>query len=249
MTAPEPRAATGVEGSAPPRSALRDPGAHVRFWLVAVAGLALDLWSKEWAFHALRQGGRRVLIPRVLELQTMLNDGALFGIGSGQTVLFLVASALALGLVLWMFSQSTARHRLLHIALGGILAGALGNMYDRMFVQLLPWRPPGGTPRYFVKSADGGPVVLREYPPRADGRAWQEPAFVAAELPAAVGHVRDFVKIPTRIGGKRELWPWVFNVADMLLVVGVGILALRLWFDRGSHTRRKAKLDSEAGTA
>lgn len=230
----------------------------MRFWLMAAGGLALDLWSKDWAFHTLRQGGRRVLIPRVLELQTMLNDGALFGIGSGQTTLFLIASALALALVLWMFAQSTVRQRLLHIALGGILAGALGNMYDRTFVELLPWRPPAAAPRYFVKSADAGQVVLREYPPRADGETWQEPAFVAAELPPAVGHVRDFIKIPTtlpqwnwipaKVRGK-ELWPWVFNVADMLLVGGVGALALRLWFDRGSHTRREAKLDSPAGRA
>ena len=108
-------------------------------------GLVLDLWSKDWAFHTLRQGGRKGLIPYVLELQTMLNDGALFGIGSGHTGLFLLASLLALALVLWMFAQSSPRRRTLQLALGAILAGALGNMYDRTFVKLVDQPVQTGT--------------------------------------------------------------------------------------------------------
>ncbi|MFH1748159.1 MAG: signal peptidase II [Planctomycetota bacterium] len=232
-----------MEESPAARRAWVHPGAHLCFWVVAIGGVALDLWSKEWAFHTLRQGGGRILIPHVLEFQTMMNDGALFGIGSGRTVLFLLASALALALVLWMFVQSSSRQWLLHIALGGILAGALGNMYDRMFVQLVPWQPPGGAkPGYFVRTDHPDQIVLREYPPTESTRTWQVPA--TTDLPRKVGYVRDFIKIPTKIYGERDLWPWVFNVADMLLVGGVGILAIRLWFERGHAGKRKEDLDS-----
>ena len=47
--------------------------------------------------------------------------------------------------------------------------------------------------------------------------------------------MRDFIKIPTRWLGGHDLWPWIFNVADMLLVGGVAILAVRLLRDRKAH--------------
>ena len=52
------------------------------------------------------------------------------------------------------------------------------------------------------------------------------------------GVVRDFIKfVPhfpawvPRLGGK-EIWPWVFNVADAALVCGVCILLIHTWWDR-----------------
>jgi len=191
-------------------------------------GLALDLWSKDWAFHTLRQGGRRVLIPYVLEFQVMLNDGALFGIGSGRTGLFLLASLLALALVLWMFAQSSPRRRALQLALGAILAGAIGNMYDRVFVKLVDQPVRTATHPIFLEviGAEGGQIKLGEYPLGESGLT-----RTVSTAPPEVGFVRDFIKIPTTVGG-RELWPWVFNVADVLLVCGVVILAIHLWRDR-----------------
>lgn len=233
-------------------SALFHPPAYARFLLVAIPGLALDLWSKSWAFHTLGQGNRsRVVIPHVLEFQTMLNHGALFGIGSGQTTLFLIASACALLLVFWMFAQSGARAWALHIALGGILAGALGNMYDRINVKLLDQHLPGPNGYVFVAhiGADEHGEILRQYPTDQDGAEFRMrrapgtddvivtpyPRGMPIRLhqsPLEVGFVRDYLKIPTRWLGGKEIWPWVFNVADMLLVVGVAILALHLWRDR-----------------
>jgi len=230
--------------------AFRDCGSQVRLWTVVVAGLALDLWSKQWAFATLRQGGGRVLIPRILEFHTTLNPGALFGIGAGRTGLFLLASLLALILVLWMFAHCPARRRLTHIALGAILAGALGNMYDRVFVRLTPYvypTPTGRAVAYGVRdlSPDGQYVVLREYPPDDRSRVVKLPVSAAGDLPPEAGYVRDFIKIrttlpnwswlPDRLRG-REAWPWVFNVADMLLVGGVGILAIRMLRDHRAGT-------------
>ena len=215
---------------------LRHFPSYLRFFVVAAVGLVLDLWSKHWAFHTFGQGHQpRVIIPRVLEFQTMLNPGALFGIGGGQTLIFLIASTCALLLVFWMFAQTSPRRWALQIALGGILAGALGNMYDRVYVKLLqnPW-PRGGHAVYMVitgQNARG--VIVQAYPPSEEGRTFVVPAD---EVPDEVGFVRDFIKIPTRWFGGREIWPWVFNVADMLLVGGVAILAIHLWRDR-KHPR------------
>ncbi len=231
------------------RTAWRSAGAHLRLWLVAALGLALDLGSKEWAFHTLRQGGSRVLIPGVLELHTTLNPGALFGIGSGHTEIFLIASVLALILVVWMFAQSTPKRWLTQVALGAILAGALGNMYDRVFVQLVKYPQPrgnGAVERYYVQQlgADGQWVELREYPPTAELKPRTLPRNAPDQLRHPIGYVRDFIKIPTRWFGGRELWPWVFNVADSLLVSGVIILSLRMLHERQAVKSPQALLDA-----
>lgn len=226
--------AAAAQAADPQLRAWRHGPSWARVLLIAVPGLALDLWSKDWAFRTLWQGGRVELIPNLLEFQTMLNPGALFGIGGGQTTLFLIASGIALLLVGWMFAQTTRANRLMHIALGAILAGALGNMYDRAFVKLQEgaFASPHGA-IYMVNTGPapgaGTTYVLKEYPLRDDypeGRA--QSVRRVSEVRNDVGFVRDFIKISQRWFGGGEVWPWVFNVADMLLVGGVGILALQL---------------------
>lgn len=251
-TSPTPESVTGSTAIAPAANAnrhdalaLTSPLAQLRFWLFVAGGLTLDLWSKHWAFHTLRQGGDRELIPSVLEFHVTLNPGALFGLGAGQTTLFVIASLLALALVLWMFAQCPARRWLTQIALAAILAGALGNMYDRVFVRLVPFR--FGTSAnpivLFCKTeltADGDKLRLVEYPRGPDSVIAEIPAERADELHPEYGYVRDFIKISQKWFGGRDVWPWVFNVADMLLVGGVGILAIRLLREREPPGERSA---------
>lgn len=222
---------------APVHEAAQRPGiaAIVRFLLVAIVGLTLDLTSKQWAFHELKQSCEpRVVFANVLEFETMLNKGALFGIGAGRTNAFLIASLFALVLVTWLFLQTPRRRWGVQIALGGILAGALGNMYDRVFVRLddMPIKVPDRRVPVFVEYI--GPSerghLYEEYPRSTGGLKLER-----TEPPNLVGCVRDFIKIPTKwnlFGRKGDLWPWVFNVADMLLVGGVSILAIHIWRDR-----------------
>lgn len=236
------------------RPAIRSPLAHVRFWLIVGAGLALDLWSKHWAFHTLRQGGDRQLIPNVLEFHITLNPGALFGLGAGQTTLFVMASVLALGLVMWMFAQCPARRWLTQVALAAILAGALGNMYDRVFVKLVPFR--FGTSANPVVlfcetrvTAEGDKLRLVEYPPTPESMIAEIPAERAADLHPEYGYVRDFIKISQKWFGGRDVWPWVFNVADMLLVGGVAVLAIRLLRERHPEAEQNVAAARDATAA
>ncbi len=237
--------------------------AWLRLGVVAVLGLTADLASKTWAFRTLHPAERRVIIPHLLEFQLMLNPGALFGIGRGQTTLFLVASVFALIMVVWMFVHSSRRRWVLHLSLGAVLAGALGNLYDRVFVKLLETPVPTRWGYVYLKpvGADAGRQVFEPFPPRPElgtfvleSRSASEPRWIlrperfnpavrAVELarpPRLVGFVRDFIKIPTRWFGGRELWPWVFNLADTLLVVGVGVLAICLWRERGDAAPQAA---------
>jgi signal peptidase II len=211
--------------------AWRVPRAHLIFWSVAVSGLVLDLVSKEWIFHTLRQSRDVIsVIPYVIDFQTMFNGGALFGIGQGQTTLFLTASIVALALVVWMFANSSGHKTALHVALAGILAGAMGNMYDRAFVRLVEY--PLNSYRYYIREdLPDGRIRLTEYPRAADARQIDLDPSNASRIGPETGYVRDFIKISTAIRG-RSIYPWIFNVADMLLVGGVGILALQLLLER-----------------
>lgn len=222
-----------ASGTAAPRPASTRPDglAWGLFLLVGGGGIAVDLWSKHWAFYDLGQGARQVVVPGLLEWQTMLNRGALFGIGGGYTTVFLLASVLALVLVGWMFINVPPRRRLLQIALGAILAGALGNMYDRIFVKLVdkPYAAQQRGPVWLEKTgAVNGLYTLEEYPRGTHGIR-----LTTAQPEPEAGFVRDFIKIPTKWwGSQTDIWPWVFNVADMLLVGGVTILAIHLLFEK-----------------
>jgi signal peptidase II len=73
------------------------------------------------------------------EVMPHVNRGALFGLGGRDGTgrdsnhLFAVISvAAALAIVYWITRPSTARDRLLAMSLGLILAGTLGNLFDRL---------------------------------------------------------------------------------------------------------------------
>lgn len=219
----------------PTRAALRDGPSHARLWLFAGVGLALDLWSKSWAFAHLDPAMPEPVWPGWLEFRRSLNPGAVFGLGPGQVKIFIVASLVALAFVFFLFATSSRRQWLVHCALGMILGGATGNFYDRLFIKadVLELRSVDGPNRVFVGtvlSNENGTIELGSWP---DGAALETriDAHLVADL-RTQGVVRDFIKIVPSFPawmpylGSRSIWPWVFNVADALLVTGVLVLML-----------------------
>jgi lipoprotein signal peptidase len=225
-----------------PPSALADLWSHVRFWLTAAIVLFLDLWSKHWAFSELGPSEIRPIIPGVLDFRRSLNDGAVFGSFTGYTQLFIVASLFALGFVLYLFAHSGRGHRAMHIALGLILAGALGNLYDRAYIHADVVRvrsrtgeevPHIGT---IVGDTESDRIRIGDWPSGTNVREYRrDDATVRRQ-----GVVRDFIRfVPEfpswvpRLAGK-DVWPWVFNSADAALVCGVLLLLVHTWIDRKS---------------
>lgn len=184
----------------------RSPASWARLAGVFAGGIAVDLWSKYWAFgnvagYPVELTREKVLEdpsfalphhPRVealpwdlLDFRLVLNYGAVFGIGQHRRELFIVFTALATTAAVLLFARGTrARMRSAHVAIGLILAGGLGNLYDRMvygavrdFLHMLPgWELPNG---------------------------WMWPG-----------------------NSTTDVFPWVFNVADVLLLAGMALFVI-----------------------
>jgi signal peptidase II len=176
--------------------------------IVTVLGLAMDLVSKSVAFKRVgdvpviidreeviktgRPGDQIpyhqpvVVIPHVLEFTLVANRGAVFGMGAGQRNVFIGFTIVALAFGLLLFATWTRPNEwIAHTALGLLLAGGLGNLYDRAMYACV---------RDFIHPL-----------PRVD-------------LPFGWSYPWN---------GNKEIWPYVSNVADLFLIIGIGVLVVR----------------------
>lgn len=132
-----------------------------------------------------------VVIPRVLEFTLVLNPGAVFGIGPGQRWFFIAFTVVALAFGLLMFARWTGpRDRWAHAAIGLLIGGGLGNLYDRLTYACV---------RDFIHPLPG----------------WNWPFSLQI---AGYGFAKG-----------APIWPYVSNVADALLLLGIAILLMHLW--------------------
>ena len=204
--------------------ACRSPRAWLALFIVLGCGLAFDLAAKAWSFANVapqpvvlqRQqllahpeynpiqphSGMQVLPADLLEMQLVINHGAVFGIGPNQRFFFIGFTVAALSVGLLVFGRLTAgNQRLAHVAIGLILAGGIGNLYDRIIY---------GVVRDFLHMLPGYRLPF----------GWRWP------------------------GGSPDLFPWVFNVADVMLLTGMALLMLHM--HRVDKRRRVAAPESAA---
>lgn len=101
--------------------------------VVVVVGFVLDQLSKRWAVDALG-GGRQIELFPTARFALVYNPGVSFGMGAEVgPVLTIGIIALALGLAVWVGWQIRHRASLLQVLLlSAVLAGALGNLFDRI---------------------------------------------------------------------------------------------------------------------
>ena len=186
--------------------AWRSPVAWLTLLLVFGSGLLLDLWSKDWAFRSVAAEpvvlDREVILSDpdlkppyheslvvlpfgLLDFDLVLNHGAVFGIGQQSRMIFIVFTIVAVTVALLVFAFWTrASSHAAHVGIALILAGGLGNLYDRVLF---------GAVRDFMHLAPGWDLPF--------GWSWPR--------------------------GGTGVFPWVFNVADVLLLMGMAILILR----------------------
>ena len=138
-----------------------------------------------------------VIVPKVMEFKLILNAGAVFGSGQGKRWFFIGFTVVALGFALLLFAKwCDRREYIAHTAIGMVIAGGLGNLYDRVMYACV---------RDFLH-----PLPDVQWP-----FGW-------------------------KIFGREEIWPYVSNVADAFLLIGIAVLMIKLLKDDGGAPEKKA---------
>ncbi|MCC6229126.1 MAG: signal peptidase II [Phycisphaerales bacterium] len=201
-------------------------------WVVLIVttllGLATDLASKQLAFsriagtpvHINRESviatsnlGNLipfhrpvVVVPNVLDFTLVLNPGAVFGIGAGKRWFFVLFTAIAVVFATGLFARWTRpRDRAAHVAIGLVISGGLGNLYDRLLYACV---------RDFIHPLPGVKLPFGWSYPWASGQT------------------------------AREIWPYVSNLADLWLIIGIVILVIYTW-----KTGARADAENSASTS
>jgi signal peptidase II len=163
----------------------------VLFAALVVLGCAADLFTKAWVFAAadLRAGDVRWLWEGHVGIQLSRNWGALFGIGQGMTWLFAALSILAaIAIPVWLLKFRAAHDLLVTVALGCIMAGVLGNLYDRLGLSQEDWVGPG-------RASSAAAHAVRDWILWQANDQWRWPNFNIADSLLVAGAALLFVRL------------------------------------------------------
>lgn len=105
--------------------------------VLVLAGTAIFLYAADQVTKALVVanvgfGDRHDVIGDFAQLWHVRNDGAAFSILPGATWLFVPVTLVAIGMVFYFHRAFRERTAWIHLILGAILAGSLGNLTDRL---------------------------------------------------------------------------------------------------------------------
>ena len=100
---------------------------------IIAAIVALDQWSKWKIKTSYDLYHSEPIIQNFFHFTYVTNDGMAFGLSfpGGKQVLLFVTLALT-GVIIWMLWKEKNSHNLIRYGLSFILAGAIGNMIDRV---------------------------------------------------------------------------------------------------------------------
>ncbi|MEK6196146.1 MAG: signal peptidase II [Deltaproteobacteria bacterium] len=109
------------------------------FFLISIAALVaiLDQAIKLLVLAKIPAYGSIVVIPGFFDLTHIYNTGGAFGFLAGKSSLFrhlffLTASAIAMGMIVYLYLKTPREFLFLRSGLAMILGGAVGNVIDRI---------------------------------------------------------------------------------------------------------------------
>jgi len=101
-------------------------------WVLAAGVFVFDRLAKKWVLGALAMEHTKDVLGDFLRFTYVRNPGVAFGLFAGHGLSLGWLSLIALGAVLWLAVRTPVRAWPRTVALGLILGGALGNLYDRL---------------------------------------------------------------------------------------------------------------------
>lgn len=158
-------------------------------YIIAILFFSLDQLTKTAVYNSIPLQNSKVVFPW-LWLTHVENYGAAFSSFYGQRVLLCIfAGIISTGMIIYEIKTHFIRTKLLSFSLGFLLAGAVGNLYDR----------------------------------------------------TKFGKVTDFLDLRYNA---ENIWP-IFNVADISINVGIGLLILFYIFQDGKTKTNPDKTSDE----
>lgn len=100
--------------------------------VVAIAVLWLDQYSKRLITGSFLPGESRFVIPHFLKWTYERNVHGAFGLFGSNAVLLIGMAIVVLVLFWFSFRDAAAKSRLVRVAFGMIVGGAIGNVVDRL---------------------------------------------------------------------------------------------------------------------
>lgn len=108
---------------------------QIRIFIYIIGLIIVDQLSKVWALSVLRGKQAIAVIPNVFELSYLENRGAAFGILQDRQIFFVLITGAAAVLLTFIYRRipQTKKYIPLRISYVLIMAGAFGNLIDRVF--------------------------------------------------------------------------------------------------------------------
>jgi signal peptidase II len=107
----------------------------ISFWIAALFVIALDQYTKHVVMTTFVPGESRIVIPHVLWFTYVQNHSGAFGLFGTRSWLLIAMAVFVLGIFWVSFRESAQHSRLVRIAFGAIVGGAVGNIADRVRLQ------------------------------------------------------------------------------------------------------------------
>ncbi|EUJ37345.1 signal peptidase II [Brochothrix campestris] len=106
-----------------------------KFIILALALLGIDQGTKALIVSRLNLGDQIEVIPNFLYITSIRNRGAAWGILEDHMSIFYVITTVVVLAIVFAFYKYKKEHFTLHLSLSLILAGAVGNLVDRIRYQ------------------------------------------------------------------------------------------------------------------
>lgn len=100
-------------------------------FLIAILVVVADQLTKWLVLNHLAEGQGIDIIPGIFSLTHIENRGAAFGVLEGNIALFVLLTAIIIGVV-YYFYKKQEKNLILTWAVGLIFGGAVGNLIDRL---------------------------------------------------------------------------------------------------------------------
>lgn len=117
------------------RYSLKQLRLDILFVICTIIAIAVDQVTKYWIVKLVPLNDQLELIPGFLYITHIKNSGGAFGIFQNKINIFIIVSIISMLLIIILKICMNLKSYTYNLALGFVLGGAIGNLYDRYYIR------------------------------------------------------------------------------------------------------------------